>query len=87
LATAAGAETATIDMESVFKAAAEKRGQKIPFEWGSFDELVRAGFAQEIRLDGEKKCAVFQVARFQKLFPLLYLRQKFRELNEQKREA
>ena len=84
---AAGAETATIDMEAVFQAAATKRNQKVPFEWGAFDEVVKSGLAQEIRLDGEKKQATFQIARFQKLFPVLYLRQKLRDLNAQKRDA
>ncbi len=85
--TANGAETATIDMEAVFKAAAEKRNQKVPFEWGAFDELVKSGFSQEIRITGEQKPATFQVARFQKLFPLLFLRQKFKDLNKDKRDG
>ncbi|MGZ3658052.1 MAG: Crp/Fnr family transcriptional regulator [Bdellovibrionota bacterium] len=83
----AGAETATVDLEAIFKAAAEKRNQKIPFEWGSFDELVKSGFAAEIRLNGQEKSSVIQVGRFQKLFPLLFLRQKFRDLNSQKRDG
>lgn len=87
VASANGAETATIDMNAVFQAAVEKRGQKVPFEFSAFDELVKGGFAQEIRLDGEKKTAIFQVARFQKLFPLLFMRQKFRDLNKDKREG
>ena len=86
-AAAAGVETTTIDMEVVFKAAAAARNQKIPFEWGSFEELVKSGFAQEIRLSGEQKTSVFQVGRFQKLFPLLFLRQKFFELNSHKRDS
>jgi CRP/FNR family cyclic AMP-dependent transcriptional regulator len=84
-ATAAGAETAAIDLEAVYKTAAEKRNQKIPFEWGAFEEVVKSGLAQEIRLDGEKKMSVFQVAKFQKLFPVLHLRQKFRDLNNDKK--
>ena len=87
VATANGAETAAIDIEMVFKAAAEKRGQKVPFELSAFDELVKGGFAQEIRISGDQKTAVFQVARFQKLFPLLFMRQKFRDLNKDKRDG
>ncbi len=87
VATANGGETATVDMEAVFKAASEKRGQKVPFEWSAFEEVVKSGFAQEIRLSGEQKTAVFQVPRFQKLFPLLFMRQKFRDLNKDKRDG
>lgn len=87
VATANGAETATIDMEAVFKAASAKRNQKVPFEWAAFEEVVKSGFAEEIRLSGEQKTAVFQAARFQKLFPILFLRQKFRDLNKDKREG
>ncbi len=86
-AAAAGAETATIDLEAIYQQAATKRNQKIPFEWNAFTELVKAGFSQELRLDGAKKTGTFQVARFQKLYPLLALRQKFLDLNDQKREG
>jgi CRP-like cAMP-binding protein len=86
-AAANGAETATIDLEAVFQAAAQGRNQKVPFEWAAFEELVKAGLAQEIRIAGEQKTSVIQAARFQKLFPLLYLRQKLRDLNTQKRES
>ena len=86
-AAANGGETASIDMDLVYATAAEKRNQKVPFEWAAFDELVKGGLAQEIRLDGEKKTATFQVVRFAKLFPLLLLRQKLRDLNSQKKES
>lgn len=87
VAAANGAETATIDMEAVFKAASEKRNQKVPFEWSGFEELVKSGFSAEIRIDGASKPATFQVARMQKLFPLIFMRQKFRDLNKDKREG
>jgi CRP-like cAMP-binding protein len=87
VANAAGAETVTVDLEQVFLKASAKRNQKIPFDWNSFDELVKSKFAEELRIADGKKFSVFQVARFQKLFPLLALRQKFRELNEQKRDG
>ena len=61
VATANGGETATIDMQAVFKAAAEKRNQKMPFELSAFDELVKSGFSQEVRISGTEKPAVFQV--------------------------
>lgn len=83
---AAGADTVNIDVETVFRAAASERNQKIPFEWAAFDELVKSGFAQELRLSGEQKTSEISVGRFQKVFPLLALRQKLRDLNAQKRE-
>lgn len=87
VANAAGAETATIDLEAVYQEAAIKRNQKIPFDWASAHELVKAGFSQEVRVEGGKKTAVFQVSRYQKLYPLLDLRNRFQELNDQKREG
>jgi CRP/FNR family cyclic AMP-dependent transcriptional regulator len=83
-AKAAGADSVNIDFEQIFNLAAEKRNQKIPFEWGSFDELVKCGFGDELRLSGEQKTSQIQVGRFWKLFPLLQLRQKFRDLNATK---
>lgn len=81
------AETATIDMQEIYQKAAAAQANKVPFDWISFHELIKCGLAQEVRLDGEKKTSVFQVARFQKLFPLLAIRHRFRELNNQKREG
>jgi CRP/FNR family cyclic AMP-dependent transcriptional regulator len=83
---AAGAETVNIDVAAVFRAAAEKRNQKVPFEWAAFDELVKCGLAQDLRVSGEQKTAEIQVGRFQKLYSLLVLRQKLRDLNSQKRD-
>lgn len=80
-------ETMTVNMDDVFQKASAKYNQKIPFDLASFEELVKCGFAQEIRVSGTEKSAVFTVARFQKLFPVIALRQKFRDLNSQKREA
>ncbi len=87
VASAAGAESVTIDMDQVFLAASAKRTTKIPFDWGAFEELVKSGFSAEVRLDGGKKVSVFQVARFQKLYPLLSMRQRFKDLNDQKRDG
>ncbi len=80
-----GSETFSVNMEEVFQKAAAAKNQKIPFEFSSFDELVRAGFSQEVRADGTNKTAVFALPRFQKLYPLMAIRQKFRDLNSQKR--
>lgn len=81
----AGTETFSVNMEEVFQKSAAAKNQKIPFEYAAFDELVRAGFSQEVRADGAAKTANFSVARFQKLYPLMAIRQKFRDLNIQKR--
>jgi CRP-like cAMP-binding protein len=78
-------EAFSVDMNDVFRKAAEVSGEKIPFDLAFFEELVKCGFAQEIRVSGAEKTAVFQVARFQKLVPLLELRQRFHSLNAQKR--
>jgi hypothetical protein len=87
VAEANGAETAMVDMGAVFKAAALKSSQKIPFEFSAFEEIVKSGIAQEIRISENQKLAEFNVARFLKLFPILFLRQKFRDLNKEKREG
>jgi CRP-like cAMP-binding protein len=78
-------ETFSVNMEEILQKAAEASGNKIPFDLNSFEELVKCGFAQEIRVSGAEKTAVFQVPRFQKLFPVLELRQRFHSLNAQKR--
>lgn len=81
----ATSETFSVNMEDVLQKAAAASGNKIPFDLTSFEELVKSGFAQEIRVSGAEKTALFQVARFQKLAPLLELRQRFHSLNSQKR--
>ncbi len=80
-------ETFSVDMEQVFQKAAAAKNEKIPFEWEAFKELVKGGFAQEVRAEGTAKTAVFQLPRFQALAPLISLRQRFRELNVQKRDV
>jgi CRP-like cAMP-binding protein len=77
----------TVNMEEVYQKDAAAKNQKIPFEWSAFEELVKSGFSQEVRASGAEKTAVFSLSRFQKLYPLLSLRQRFRDLNAQKREA
>lgn len=81
----AGGESMTVNMGDVYQKAAEARNQKIPFEWSAFDELVKSGFCDEVRVEGEDKTASFQVEKFKKLFPLLSLRHRFSEINAQKR--
>jgi hypothetical protein len=83
--TPASTETLAVNMEDVLQKAAAASGNKIPFDLASFEELVKSGFAQEIRVSGAEKTALFQVSRFQKLAPLLELRQRFHSLNAQKR--
>lgn len=81
----AGTETLEVDMEQVFQKAATAKNVKFPFELSSFNEVVKCGFAQDVRANGEQKTAVFQVQRFLKLYPHIALRQRFREINAQKR--
>jgi CRP-like cAMP-binding protein len=76
----------SVNMDEVFQKAAEATSQKLPFDWASFEEVVKSGFADEVRADAGGKSANFKVARFRKLFPMLALRQRFRDLNAQKRE-
>lgn len=83
----AGTETFSVNMEEVYQKAVAAKNLKIPFEWPAFDEIVKSGFAQEVRANGAEKTAVFQVLRTQKIYPLLALRQRFRDLNAQKREG
>jgi len=83
----AGAETFSVNMEGVFQQAATAKNQKLPFDWNSFEELVKSGFSAEVRASGEEKTALFNVPRFQKLQPMLALRQRFRDLNALKRDA
>lgn len=87
LATPPGAESVAVNMDEVYQKAAAARNQKIPFDYGAFEELVKAGFAKEMRVDGTTKSAPFMLARFQKLYPVMALRQRFRDLNAQKREG
>jgi CRP-like cAMP-binding protein len=79
--------TLPVNMEDVYQKAIVGRNQKIPFEWNSFEELVKSGFADEVRVSGAEKTSNFQVERFQKLFPLLSLRQRFIDINAQKRSG
>lgn len=88
LATApAGSETFAVNMEEVFQKAAAAKNQKMPFDWASFDEVVKSGFSAEVRASGTDKTALFNLARFQKVYPMLALRQRFRDLNAQKRDT
>lgn len=79
--------TLSVNMDEVLQKAAAAKNVKFPFELSSFDELVKSGFAQELRADGTSKNAVFHVQKFQKIYPHLALRQKFRDVNAQKRDA
>lgn len=83
----AGTETVSLDMEEIYKRAVSEQNQKIPFEWGAFDELVKCGFSDEVRAAGNEKTAVFHVQKFQKIYPLVSLRFRFENLNAQKRQA
>jgi hypothetical protein len=82
-----GSESFTANMDDCFAKAAEKKGDKIPFDYGAFEEVEKAGLAKELRVEGMDKIAVFMLARFQKLYPVLSLRQRFRDMNAQKREG
>jgi CRP/FNR family transcriptional regulator, cyclic AMP receptor protein len=82
-----GAETFEVDLEKVFQKAVEAKNKKIPFEWSAFEEVVKCGLSDEIRAAGSAKTASLHLQKYLKLYPLLNLRQRFRVLNDQKREA
>lgn len=84
-APAAPEATHTVNMDDVFQKTAAAKNMKLPFDVNSFDELVKSGFSADLRADGTTKTAVFQVQRFQKIAHHVLLRQKFRDLNAQKR--
>jgi CRP/FNR family cyclic AMP-dependent transcriptional regulator len=84
-APAAPEATHSVNIDDVLQKAAAAKNMKVPFEISSFDEVVKCGFSQDIRADGATKTALFQVQRFQKLAYHVILRQKFRDLNSQKR--
>ena len=81
-----GTPTLAVNVEDVFQKAVAGRNQKIPFEWTAFDELVASGFSDDVRVAGAEKTVNFQVQKFQSLFPLLDLRRRFTEINQQKRQ-
>ncbi|MGE3261011.1 MAG: Crp/Fnr family transcriptional regulator [Bacteriovoracia bacterium] len=81
----AGTETVELNMEEIFQKAVAAQNQKIPFEWSAFEELSKWGFSGDVRVSGNQKTAEFQVQKFQRLYPLVALRQKFDTLNSQKR--
>lgn len=83
----AGTEEHTVDMEQVFQKAVTARNIKFPFELASFEELVKSGFAKDLRVSGTEKTAVFHMQRFLKLYPHVTLRQRFRDLNAQKKQG
>lgn len=83
----AGTETFTVNLTDVYQKAAMTWNKKIPFEWAAFEELVKAGLSQDVRVTGEERTSIFQTEKFKKLQPVLSLRQKVRDLNAQKRDA
>ena len=73
------------NMDKVGKDAAVAEGKKIAIELSSFEQLVKLGFGTEIRAQPDGLMSEIQVKKFLKYYPLLALREKFREVNAQKR--
>ncbi|RZA04634.1 MAG: cyclic nucleotide-binding domain-containing protein [Proteobacteria bacterium] len=82
-----GEQSFIANMDDCFAKAAAKKGDKIPFDYGAFEEVEKAGLSKEMRVEGMDKTAVFLPARFQKLYPVLALRQRFRDMNAHKRDG
>ncbi len=78
----------TVNMEEVFQKLAAAKNVKFPFEWSSFEEIVKGGLSKEIRMaSNTEKLAVLNLEVYTKLYPHLALRQRFRDLNASKRAA
>lgn len=81
----ATAERHTLNMEAIFQKVAAAKNTKTPFEWTSFDELAKADLSKELRASGTEKSADLNMTRYRKLYPLLAIRQRFRDVNAKKR--
>lgn len=76
----------TCNVEEVFQKVAAATNVKFPFDWANFEEMVKAGISKEVRMaSAEEKIAVINMEMWHKHFPYLSLRQRFRNLNAQKR--
>jgi CRP/FNR family transcriptional regulator, cyclic AMP receptor protein len=84
---APGPEHFNVNLDEAYQKAAAAKGQKFPFDYASFDELEKCGLSKELRVESTGKVAAFALARVQKLYPVLSLRQRFRDMNAQKREG
>lgn len=84
---APGPEHFTVNLEEAYQKAAAAKGVKVPFDYGAFEELEKSGLSKDLRVEAGGKVSVFALARFQKLYPVLALRQRFRDMNAQKREG
>ena len=82
-----GNEAYTLNMEEVFRKMSALKGKKSPFDWNAVEELTRANITSELKSDDNGRQLTVQVARFHKLYPVMALRQRFRDLNTQKRES
>lgn len=83
---APGPEFFAVNMDDVYNKAAAK-GVKFPFDFAAFEELEKGGFSKELRVESTGKTAAFALARVQKLYPVMSLRQRFRDMNAQKRDG
>lgn len=80
------AEQAPVDMAKVFQQASAAMNTNLPFELSSFQELVKAGLATELTMSqADEKVTQLQLAKFRQIYPCLNLRQRFLDLNEEKR--
>ncbi len=74
------------NIEALYQKVADATGQGHPFDLGSFDELVSAGLATELRVaSSNEKMTDLQLDEFKRLYPFLNLRQRILDLNEMKR--
>lgn len=86
LESAGEATSLKINMAEIFEKAAAASKEKMPFEFNYFGELIKAGFADEIRMASEKeKYTNLALQSFLKNYPMLVLRSRFDLLNAQKR--
>jgi hypothetical protein len=70
----------------IYAKAAAATGEKDPFDLNAFPELVKAGFADEIRMaSASEKTTNVGLQKFFKTYPMLVLKNRFEVLNANKR--
>ena len=79
------AELIPLNIDTILQKAASARQEKMPFDISHFEDLVKSGLAKEIRVDSTGKNTELLFKRFQKIYPFLSLRYRFRSVNANKR--
>jgi len=87
LTTPVAAEYLTVNLDEAYQKAVAAKGDKFPFDFGAFEEVEKTGLSKELRVEASGKQAAFAHARLMKLYPVLSLRQRFRDMNAHKREG